>query len=714
MREDVNIIRNADFSLGKHRPSGWVFQAATKGIEQQRGPVGETGGTTGVTVVSGRAAGTASWSQVVVCKPQEHYRVEATVTCDLAARDEQGGMVLEVQPIKDDKPVGRRLVTPGLHRVSHAIDVRAVYRVPAGVRRLRVSVGIARARGFATVHHVRFIKILEPEEESNILAIPPVPFALAPPLLADSACICSDSASDRPITHLLSGYLGEQRVRCALPAEFKPSAPGARAIFMPDPMPPCAVSSLRTLMKLAADRYVVISLPAFARLSSAMLSLRRIEQDDDPIHARIVHAGYATRGFALNDAFAYAWPGKALGSFVQNQYRKTPALKSFCAKHGLVTLLHSLCDKESTSDRPVCLHKPTAGGGLFVLDIEPAEAPSSTRGEPGLAMHLLLSILGHTLTGLGQYMVPARTESEFRAHIRDMGERFDQFVVHEADVPVEEATEQLVTVGRESQGPGRPLKSRPVILVRSGLASGDVAAVYGAFVWVKQLVRMEPFACPYVEELATLFRLAWLPCVAPWEANAGWRRSGRGARHPLTIEFDDSHVGTMIDVVCKPANWVRIVFPLDNADYRHCATWLPRLTEAFPPGRYFCPSVEEDEGFFDRERFAWRVMPPTAQTVVDASVFDDDVHRDVIASGGQVIRIEVPDSDADFVAHSMQRIDLVATLLEHVVGLQYGLIAVNRSPSKVRLERLSPVKPGQALIVRRDEPALRMIATQAG
>ena len=44
--------------------------------------------------------------------------------------------------------------------------------------------------------------------------------------------------------------------------------------------------------------------------------------------------------------------------------------------------------------RPVCLHKETKSGGLFVLDIEPAEAAPSTFGEPVLAMHLLLSMLG--------------------------------------------------------------------------------------------------------------------------------------------------------------------------------------------------------------------------------------------------------------------------------------------------------------------------------
>ena len=51
---------------------------------------------------------------------------------------------------------------------------------------------------------------------------------------------------------------------------------------------------------------------------------------------------------------------------------------------------------------------------------------------------------------------------------------------------------------------------------------------------------------------------------------------------------------------------------------------------------------------------------------------------------------------------------------EHVVGLQYGLIAVNRRPQTVTLNGFQPIKPGQALILERAEPLLSDSRIQAG
>jgi hypothetical protein len=105
------------------------------------------------------------------------------------------------------------------------------------------------------------------------------------------------------------------------------------------------------------------------------------------------------------------------------------------------------------------------------------------------------------------------------------------------------------------------------------------------------------------------------------------------------------------------------------------------------------------------------------EIVVDAAAFKSDAHHDVLAGGGQVVRIEVPGCDADFTAHSIQRTDLAATLLEQVIGLQYGLIAVNRcaggGPS-VHFDAFPPVASGEALVIDRRDPMLRSDTSQAG
>jgi hypothetical protein len=329
-------------------------------------------------------------------------------------------------------------------------------------------------------------------------------------------------------------------------------------------------------------------------------------------------------------------------------------------------------------------------------------------------MHLLLSILGATQVGLGQYSVPLREESQFRDSIRETGLRCEQFVVHDADVPVEEVGDQLVTIGLEDQAYGLPLQSKPVILVRSGLTSGDVESVYGAYLWFKQLVRPAPFACPYAHTLASRFRLAWVPCVAPWAVRDGWRRTAQSPTAPMGLEFEDAPIAALIDVVSCPVNRVRVVFPREDDACRHYAAWLPPLAAAFTAGSCFARTVSDGEAFNDQRRFAWRRVRHDVAVAVAADAFTEPIHREVVAAGGNVMRVELPGCDADFVAHSIHRTSLAATLLEQVVGLQYGIIAVNRSNAPVHFDGFPPVRPGEPLVVDRRDPILRSRACQVG
>ncbi|MEK7755691.1 MAG: hypothetical protein AAB385_00560, partial [Planctomycetota bacterium] len=323
-------------------------------------------------------------------------------------------------------------------------------------------------------------------------------------------------------------------------------------------------------------------------------------------------------------------------------------------------------------------------------------------------------ILGAMQVGLGQYTVPLREESQFRDAIRETGLRFEQFVVHDADVPVEEVEQQLVTIGGEDRSYGLPLEPKPVILVRSGLASGDVESVYGAYAWFKHLVRPPPFACTYGETLASRFRLAWVPCAAPWAVRDGWRRTAQPPAAPMELEIDDAPIAALIDVVSCPLNRVRVVFPREDDAFRNYAAWLPQLTAAFAAGSCFAWTAADGEAFNDRRRFAWRTVRYEVQVAVAADAFTEPIHRDTVAAGGKVMRIELPGCDADFVAHSIHRTALAATLLEHVVGLQYGIIAVNRSNAPVHFDGFPPAASGEPLIVNHRDPILQSRIFQVG
>lgn len=716
MSTTVNRIRNARFSIGNPDPRGWTWTATGRQARSERGT---ESGKTGITVHSKSTSGVAEWSQVVTCKPGDAYRIEADVTCDLVGDDAEAeiaraGFTLSVCPIVDDRPEGRVRITPGLLQSGGSVSVRTYYEAPDGVRKLRISVGIHAAKGHAAIHNVRFITILDPDADCNPLAIPPPAYTLPVPRVASKVCICSATADERPLTQRLTEFFGESKVSTCQPSAFRAASASADAVLFPDATAPKSITSVTALLKLAEKRIVVISLPAMAALSKRAFAVRRIEQDDDPIHAKVVFANHATVGFALDDAFPYAWPGSNAGSFVQHHVRRGASQKAFFAKHKLTTLLASVCDQEVTCDRSICLYKETPRGGLYVLDIEPVEATASTFGEPALAMQFLLNVLGQSLAGLGQYIVPAQTEGGFRGVISEMPPRFEPFVVHAEDRPIDEVTEQLVTIGREDRTYGLPLAPKPVILVRSGLESGDAESAYGSLIWFKQLVRMSPHTCPYAMALASRFRLAWVPLAAPWDSRDGWRRGADEPTTETTIDCDGAEMAALIDVVSCPTNSVGVVLPSHEGVYRRYIDWLPRTLAAFGPGRYFMPSVADGEPFADRSSYAWRRADHEVQVIVDPDAFASPVHQDALAAGGQVVRIEVPGGDADFAASSIHRTDLVATVLEHVIGLQYGLIVVNRRPVPVSFDGFAPIAPGEALIVERNDPALREEASRAG
>jgi hypothetical protein len=719
MSSSVNKIRNADLRDGREGPRGWVWSTTGKQIRWARGRSDRSDQSGRMTIKSGRATGEGWWSQTVACKPGTHYRVEATATCDLTADDPGAGarsvgLILAACPMVEDRPANGRRVTPTLLRASKPVAIRTFYRAPDDARQLKVSVGVVGAKGSAQIHHVRLIEIIEPEEKSHPMSIPLPACAVEVPRVARRVCVCSASGAERPITRRLAEYFGPANVSTMVPEALGPADTVGDALLLPDRTPPPSLRTLAALMKLATKQIVVVSLPAMASLTKTQLSVRRVEQNDDPIHAKATYANHATRGFALEDVLPYAWPGAAIGSFVQNQFRRGEGLKRFCQRHDFVTLLESVCDQDVTSDRPIALYKKTTGGGLYVLDIEPCEADPSTFGEPALALHLLLSVLGQSQHGLGQYTVPEDTEAEFRDAIREMDVRFAPFVVHDADLPTDEITEQLVTIGREDESFGQPLKPKPVILVRSGLTAGDVESVYGSLLWFKQLVRMEPHICPYAEALGSQFRLAWIPLAAPWVSRCGWQRPAASSATETTIALDHAQVALLVDVATCPTNEVGVVLPSHEGVYLRYAEWLPRLAAAFKPGQYFMPAVPDREPFYDRDSIAWRFIQHEIQIIVDPDAFAQQVHRDVLANGGQVVRIEVPGHDADFAAHSIQRTDLAATLLEQVIGLQYGLVAVNRQPTTVHFDRFPPVAPGQALAIDRRNPMLQADASQVG
>lgn len=723
MGRGVNKIRNPDFSSGKSIPAGWTWKSHSTRCRWVRMPEG------GVCIEAPGGSGSAGWSQPVVCRPGQFYRVEAEVLCDLTAADERSGFVVEVEPLATAEtrkkvkrggvsgpkwvPAGRPSVTPSVHRASQPVVVRAYYEVPDGVRRMLVRVGIADGAGWARILAVRVMHILEPDEVSHPLAIPPPPVSLPAGCTAGRVAVVTRDTS-RKLVRLLGAVVGERRVSATEAASFAWDRTDDKAVLFPDEVLPPSIGSLSALFAACRQRTVIVSLPAFAKLAGASLVLRHVEQPDDPMHAKVSFANEYTRGFALADVFPCAAQGRRPGTFAQNHFRNTPAQKAFFKKHGIVSMLLSMGAHDATSDRPLCLFRRFDSGALFVFDLNQVETPSSTGNESLMSMYFLLNLLGRHQTHLGQFASPFRREAGFRESIREMGRRFAPFVVHDEDVPVERVREQLVTIGRDESAFGPPSRTRPVILVRSGLVSGDMESIHGAWAWFKQLVRPEPHACGYADRLASRFRPAWVPCAAPWEWNDGFLRSGRLPESEIQVECEPGQIAALIDIVSLPVHRARVVLPGTEGDYRRYLHWLPMLWRGFPSGAAVTFAPPDGEGFCDRDRWSWREGVAVAPPAIKPDRFRGEVFESVVRAGGMVLRIEVPGWDSDFTCDSIRRTDVTATLLEHVVGLQYGLIAVNRRPVPVLFDGFPPVIPGKVLVVERDDPQLAVHSHAAG
>jgi hypothetical protein len=131
--------------------------------------------------------GISRLEQTVRCRPGKYYRVEADVTCDLTGVGPDAGLFLTLQ----DAGARVALRSAPVIRSAAPIAIRTYFQAPPDVREVSIGVAVSNARGTVNVQEVRFILIIEPEEESHPMASPPPLLAHPPPRTAESLCVCS-------------------------------------------------------------------------------------------------------------------------------------------------------------------------------------------------------------------------------------------------------------------------------------------------------------------------------------------------------------------------------------------------------------------------------------------------------------------------------------------------------------------------------------------
>ena len=706
MTPSCNLVKNPRFRLGKDAPRHWEWSATGRAswtLEAQRNgslalpgdPRGNGQADRAMSVVCSTRSSEAAWTQRIHCKGGEHYRFDVCASGECEGADDSSGFVVSIQPIKGRRRVGPPVEWPPIRRLGQGAVLRNYLRCPDDCDAVELRIGLRRAAGRVQVHEVRAFKILEPEASSHVLALPPPPFADPPPVRVATVAVCADAKTRPELMKLLSVRFGADAIEVRKPRDRSAGKLTADAVLLPDAQPPSTIRSFAALTRLARERLVVISPAAFAKLAGTDVSLRRVEQEDDPIHAKVVCGNYMTRGFALLDVFPFASEDESTGSFVQYQLHSGKALREFCERHGLVTVLEGLGNTDARSDQPICLYGRYESGGLIVMDMDPIEGPASADDRTSLAGFLLLNALGCEQASLGQFAVPAQSEMTFREEIVELGTRYPQLRVRSSYGPRSAVRDHVVEIG--SQQPtsfGLALPPRPAIVIRTGLSGWDHDCVYGALLWIKQLLRPTPFVCPYAEDLITSLPIVWMPLCSTWR---GWNLDLTNA--PPTGEpiMDPGvmPVAAVIDVVTCPRREVRLVGSAQSATFKRIRQWMPSLGGSLVGGRYCYHAPEAHASTVDLGSDEWRKQTLSPTAVVDENGFQTEFHRRMADAGAELTRIEVPASSIDMTAASIWRTDLVGTLLETLVGLYYGLIAVNRTARPMPLDlpgRLTPEK----------------------
>lgn len=666
-----------------------------------------------MSVVCATSSATAAWTQRICCKGGEHYRFDVCASGECEGADDSSGFIVSIQPVKGQRHVGPPIEWPSIHRLGEGAVLRNYLCCPDDCDAVELRIGLRHAVGRVHVHEVRAFKIIEPEAASHVLAVPPPPFANIPPVRAATVAVCADAQTHPELMKLLrlrfgtvwhrlvTGGTENRRLQTGATPTLE-----ADAVLLPDAEPPATIRSFGALKRLAQERLVIISPAAFARLAGEDVSLRRVEQEDDPLHAKVVCGNYITRGFTLLDVFPFAAEDESTGSFVQYQLRSGKALRKFCERHGLVTVLEGLGNTDARSDQPICLYARYESGALIVMDMDPIEGPVSADDRTSLAGFLLLNALGCEQTSLGQFAVPAQSESAFRETIVELGTRYPALRVRSSYGPRSAVRDHVLEIGgQQATSFGLPLPPRPALVIRTGLSGWDHDCVYGALLWIKQLLRPMPFACPYAEDLITSLPIVWVPLCATWR---GWNLDLTHA--PLTGEpITDpgvTPVAVVIDVATCPRREVRIIGSADSASFKRIRQWMPSLGGSLVGNRYCYHAPQAHASAVDLGSDEWRKQALSPTAVVDENAFQTEFHRRMAGGGAELTRIEVPASSVDMTAASIWRTDLVGTLLETLVGLYYGLIAVNRTARPMPLDLPGPLSP--------DEEDLRSLTADRG
>jgi len=290
-----------------------------------------------------------------------------------------------------------------------------------------------------------------------------------------------------------------------------------------------------------------------------------------------------------------------------------------------------------------------------------------------------------------------RGGTEYWDEMLDFEQRFEPFLVDDLAAPYRADMKPHVQLGRKTQTLGLPLVERPLILIQTGLSGEDTDGLYGALNWIKSLALPDPHASPYVKPLTSRYRFAWRTIHAAWPRGIGWL--GRAPVSPPSHEIlERNNVAMVVDVTNTNRNEIRVTLPTRSVLRERLESALPGLWQSLIERRYFTWSPPEGVPLADQRRYAWRWDELVPHIIADDRAFDEERVSAALQAGTELVRIETPSSPATVMCNSIWQTDRVATLLELIIGLRCGLIAMNRRQRRVEIPLPTGVTAADGLL----------------
>jgi len=686
-------IRNGGFSEGRDAPRAWTWseEGAQASWRFAEGLIEGAGRSIRIETNSPGASG--SFAQRFRCRSGQWYRFEALVGAR-QVDDRPGGrfeLRIEQRNLRGQAIGSLRRLGPC--RCPAPVVWREYWLSEEGARTAELGVYWAGGSGAGCVGLVRCVPVGESEAAGHPLAIPPPPTAYPPPLAAESVEVVGDDVPEM-LVEALRACFGAGTVTQVPATTCDPASVSADAVIIYQNPPAKTVPSWNTLLRLAASKVVVVCPPLFARLAGraakGRIAVRTLRQWDDPLFVKVRDANFVTRGFALLDVFPYARFRAATGAFELRCLKRTRALKDFVSKEGILTALVSEAATDATTDLPVCLVRPTDAGAVVVLDLSAFDSSPCTEDALNLVSFVLLNALGQRQVTVGQFVRPQMKSPALAREIRDLVERFPP-LRFEGDHPAPSAGEPPpLVLEAPARSYGLAPTEKPTILIRTRLDEADWAGCCGAMLWLKQLLRPPPWPAPHLAAWLSEYRFVWT--VARAEPS----------------RQDATSAALAIDLSTGPDHVCRVFVPdQPRPYYLRLARHLPLLDRQMRRGgpTVFCPADGADPA--DRAAYRWTKGLPGLEVVADPAACG--------ASGtGDHVRVRLPRYFDDSGTNSIWQTERAVLLLEWLIGLHHGLLAVNREsdPRAVRLPEF--VRDGEHVVLTVDGVPRRPAASADG